>query len=121
MNLSHRYLFLGLIFRTQVKNEPQALSTSLEFFQLGLKSKNEVVMGGEYQGWVGQGRELFQGEERNEEGEVEAEEVRESYNVRNISDSGKFPDQTCPELRSAKAGARFKNLLKIHQFDFFFG
>ena len=64
-------------------------------------------MGGEYQGWVGQGRELFQGEESTEEGEVEAEEVRESYNVRNISNSGKFPDQTCPELRSAKAEARF--------------
>ena len=67
-------------------------------------------MGGEYQGWVGQGRELFQGEERNED-EVKAEEVRESYNVRNISDSGKFPDQTCPELRSAKAEGHFKNLL----------
>ena len=53
-------------------------------------------MGCEYQGWVGQGRELFKGEEKSEE------EARESYNVRDISTGGKFPDQNCPALRSAK-------------------
>jgi len=76
----------------------QALSTSLEFFQLDLKSKTKVVMGCEYQGWVGQGREQFQGEE---ESEAEAEKARESYNVRDISSGGKFPDQNCPALRSS--------------------
>ena len=52
-------------------------------------------MGCEYQGWVGQGRELFKGEEKSEE------EARESYNVRDISPGGKFPYQNCPALRSA--------------------
>ena len=39
-------------------------------------------MGSEYQGWVGEGRELFRGEEKSETEETES---RESYNVRNIS------------------------------------
>ena len=46
-------------------------------------------MGSEYQGWVGEGRELFRGEEKSETEEAES---RESYNVRNISAGGKFHD-----------------------------
>ena len=75
-------------------------------------------MGSEYQGWVGEGRELFRGEEKSETEEAES---RESYNVRNISagsmimilfstiiviiisTGGKFPDQSCPTLRSASS------------------
>lgn len=87
----------------------QALSSSLDFFHLDIGSKTEVVMGSEYQGWVGQGRELFQGEEKaaadaNIELNTEVNsktEARETYNVRDISSGGKFPDQTCPKLRSS--------------------
>ena len=91
-------------------------------------------MGSEYQGWVGEGRELFRGEEKSETEEAES---RESYNVRNISagsmmmiifstiiviiisTGGKFPDQSCPTLRSASSShlCRFPNLLDT-RFEF---
>ena len=84
-------------------------------------------MGSEYQGWVGEGRELFRGEEKSETEEAES---RESYNVRNISagsmmiilfstiiviiisTGGKFPDQSCPTLRSAS----FSHLCQVPNF-----
>ena len=40
-------------------------------------------MGCEYQGWVGQGRELFEGEEKGSE--ADEDESQESYNVWDMS------------------------------------
>ena len=100
-------------------------------------------MGSEYQGWVGEGRELFRGEGETEK---EGTESRESYNVRNISagsmmmiifstiiviiisTGGKFPDQSCPTLRSASFShlcqvpnlldTRFEFLESLYRFTF---
>lgn len=74
----------------------KAREASLQFFQLEELVKTEHRMGPEYQGWVGQGREIFSQDSDVKTGQIE---VRESYNVRDISPGGKFPDQNCPQLR----------------------
>ena len=91
-------------------------------------------MGREYQGWVGQGREQFQdGEERTEEVERKIllpfswhhhlyhgpiTQVRETYNVRDISSGAKFPDRTCPALRSEKTESLITISLKLIPYQF---
>ena len=88
----------------------------------------KVGMGREYQGWVGQGREQFQGgEERTDEVEKKIlssslswtssysspPKVRETYNVRDVSSGAKFPDRTCPTLRSEKTESLITISLKL--------
>jgi len=76
----------------------QAMSKSLEFFSLDEGVKEEMRKGPEYQGWVAQGRETF---DQDEGGNIATLEVRETFDMKNISPAGKFPDQTCPGLRPA--------------------
>ena len=60
-----------------------AMKTSYEFFQMDNDAKNVMKKGPEYQGWVAQGREIFEKEL----------ELREAFDIKNISESGKFPDE----------------------------
>ena len=45
---------------------------------------------------MAQGREIF---DQDEDGNIAELEVRETYDLKNISETGKFPDLTCPSLR----------------------
>merc|ERR1712055_1257458 len=76
----------------------QAMEKSLEFFSLDEEVKVQMSKGPEYQGWVAQGREIF---DQDEGGNIAELEVRETFDMKNISPAGKFPDQTCPGLRLA--------------------
>jgi len=76
----------------------QAMSKSLEFFSLDEGLKEKMRKGPEHQGWVAQGRETF---DQDEGGNIATLEVRETFDMKNISPAGKFPDQTCPGLRPA--------------------
>merc|ERR1711953_85854 len=76
----------------------QAMEKSLEFFSLHEGLKEKMGKGPEYQGWVAQGREIF---DQDEGGNIAELEVRETFDMKNISPAGKFPDQTCPGLRPA--------------------
>merc|ERR1719315_689978 len=73
-----------------------AMEASMKFFKLAHDVKTLSRKGPEYQGWVEQGREIF---DQDEEGKVAELEVRETYDMKNISSAGIFPDQSCPELR----------------------
>ena len=88
----------------------------------------KVGMEREYQGWVGQGREQFKGgKERTDEVEKKIlssslswtssysspPKVRETYNVRDVSSGAKFPDRTCPTLRSEKTESLITFSLKL--------
>ena len=88
----------------------------------------KVGMEREYQGWVGQGREQFKGgKERTDEVEKKIlssslswtssysspPKVRETYNVRDVSSGAKFPDRTCPTLRSEKTESLITISLKL--------
>ena len=84
-----------------------AMKSSMEFFNLEIEMKNKTRVGKDYQGWREEGREVF-GQNR---------EIRETYDLKNISSSGIFPDevnlliyckvyniylpQDCPQLREA--------------------
>ena len=74
----------------------QAMEASMKFFHMEHAVKTLSRKGLKYQGWVEQGREIF---EQDEEGKVAELEVRETYDMKNISSAGIFPDQSCPELR----------------------
>jgi len=76
----------------------QAMAASLEYFHLPDTIKAQHIMGVEYQGWVGQGREIF---DQDKLGQISKLEARETYNIRDLSLDGKFPDQHCPSLRPA--------------------
>jgi len=76
----------------------QAMSKSLDFFSLDEGVKEKMSKGPEYQGWVAQGREIF---DQDEGGNIAELEVRETFDMKNISPAGKFPDQTCTGLRPA--------------------
>ena len=75
-----------------------AMRASMSFFNLDKEIKSFTTKGPEYQGWVEQGREIF---DQDENGKIAELEVRETYDLKNISSSGKFPDENCPELRQA--------------------
>jgi len=75
-----------------------AMEASMKFFKLAHDVKTLSRKGSEYQGWVEQGREIF---DQDEDGKVAELEVRETYDLKNISPSGIFPDKNCPELRTA--------------------
>jgi len=74
----------------------QAMTASLEYFLLTEDVKSQHSKGPEYQGWVAQGREIF---DQDSAGHIAEFEVRESYDVKNISSKGKFPDTVSPSLR----------------------
>jgi len=74
-----------------------AMEASMKFFNMDQKVKTLSRKGIEYQGWVEQGREIF---DQDEDGKVAELEVRETYDLKNISSSGIFPDKQCPELRA---------------------
>ena len=67
-----------------------AMKESLNFFQLEKAVKEKTRKGVEYQGWVEQGREIF---DQDEGGNIAELEVRETYDMKNISASGIFPDE----------------------------
>merc|ERR1719187_2544145 len=73
-----------------------AMEASMKFFNMDEKVKTLSRKGIEYQGWVEQGREIF---DQDEDGKVAELEVRETYDMKNISADGKFPDKSCPQLR----------------------
>jgi len=75
-----------------------AMQASIDFFNLEEEEKSVSRKGSEYQGWVEQGREIF---DQDEDGKVAELEVRETYDMMNISSDGKFPDKSCPQLREA--------------------
>ena len=50
---------------------------------------------------AGLNREIF---DQDEDGKIAELEVRETYDMKNIYSSGKFPDRKCPELREALTG-----------------
>ena len=79
----------------------EAMQASMEFFDLERDVKSLSRKGAEFQGWVEQGREIF---DQDEDGKIAELEVRETYDMKNISISGKFPDKNCPELREALTG-----------------
>ena len=89
----------------------QAMQSSMKFFDLEHGVKALSTKGPEYQGWVEQGREIF---DQDEDGKVAELEVRETYDMKNISSSGKFPDENCPELREGltKLAEQGKSLTK---------
>ena len=88
-------------------------------------------------GWVAQGREIFDQDEGGNIAELEVGKftlsleqfsskkvmtglnswtyvkVRETFDMKNISPVGKFPDQTCPGLRHKKAHKKPKTLQLI--------
>ena len=68
----------------------RGMSSSMEFFNLERNVKNLTRKGEEYQGWVEQGREIF---DQDEEGNIAELEVRETYDLKNVSSSGIFPDE----------------------------
>ena len=67
-----------------------AMKASMEFFNLDTDMKNKARKGKEYQGWVEEGREIF---DQDEDGKIAEHEVRETYDMKNISTSGIFPDE----------------------------
>ena len=73
-----------------------AMKASLQFFRMEKNIKNKVAKGPQFQGWVEQGREIF---DQDENGDIAELEVRETYDMKNIAPSGIFPDKDCPELR----------------------
>merc|ERR1711962_128309 len=74
----------------------QAMAASRDYFLLADNVKCEHTKGAEYQGWVCQGREIF---DQDEAGHIAELEVRETYDIKNISGKGKFPDTVSPSLR----------------------
>ena len=68
----------------------KAMSESLRFFRLEETVKEKSRKGAEYQGWVEQGREIF---DQDEDGKIAELEVRETFDMKNISPSGIFPDE----------------------------
>jgi len=75
-----------------------AFRSSMEFFTMDDSTKEQVSKGVEYQGWVCEGREIF---DQDEQGNIADHEVRETYDMKNISGTGIFPDSACPSLRPA--------------------
>ena len=67
-----------------------AMKASMDFFNLDTTTKNKARKGEEYQGWVEEGREIF---DQDEDGKIAEHEVRETYDMKNISTSGIFPDE----------------------------
>ena len=67
-----------------------AMQESLNFFQLGKEVKEKTRKGVEYQGWVEQGREIF---DQDEDGNIAQLEVRETFDMKNISAAAIFPDE----------------------------
>merc|ERR1719402_1149724 len=76
----------------------EAMRASLEYFHLPDDIKGEDTKGKERQGWVKQGREIF---DQDEDGNIAEFEAKETYDMKDISASGRFPDQSCPKLRYA--------------------
>ena len=68
----------------------KAMKSSLKFFGLDTKVKERTRKGAEYQVWVEQGREIF---DQDEDGKIAELEVRETFDLKNISPSGIFPDE----------------------------
>ena len=68
----------------------RGMRSSMEFFDLEREVKNLTRKGSEYQGWVEQGRETF---DQDEQGNIAELEVRETYDLKNVSSSGIFPDE----------------------------
>jgi len=75
----------------------RAMEVSLEYFHLQDDVKELDSKGEERQGWVKQGREIF---DQDEEGNIAEFEVRETFDLKDISTKARFPDTTCPQLRS---------------------
>ena len=73
----------------------RGMESSMEFFDLERQVKNLTRKGAEYQGWVEQGREIF---DQDEEGNKAELEVRETYDLKNVSSSGIFPDEVSTVL-----------------------
>eukprot|EP00091_Calanus_sinicus_P009458 TRINITY_DN2212_c0_g1_i4.p1 TRINITY_DN2212_c0_g1~~TRINITY_DN2212_c0_g1_i4.p1 ORF type:complete len:140 (-),score=49.59 TRINITY_DN2212_c0_g1_i4:1-420(-) len=76
----------------------EAMQASMEFFNLERDVKSVSRKGAEYQGWVEQGREIF---DQDEDGKIAELEVRETYDMKNISSSGKFPDKNCTRTQGS--------------------
>jgi len=72
------------------KTITDAMEASMAFFKLEGNIKNKSRKGSEYQGWVEQGREIF---DQDENGKIAELEIRETYDMKNVSASGIFPDE----------------------------
>ena len=68
----------------------KAMKESLKFFGLEDEVKEKTRKGVDYQGWVEQGREIF---DQDEDGNIAELEVRETFDMKNISPTGFFPDE----------------------------
>ena len=68
----------------------KAMKESLNFFQLPKEVKEKTRKGVEYQGWVEQGREIF---DQDEDGNIAELEVRETFDIKNVSANAIFPDE----------------------------
>ena len=76
-----------------------AMKESLNFFQLAKEVKEKTRKGVEYQGWVEQGREIF---DQDEDGNIAGLEVRETFDMKNISAAAIFPDEVKTKQSACK-------------------
>ena len=66
-----------------------AMKASMDFFSLDREEKRRTS-GEEGMGWVEQGREIF---DQDEDGRIAELELRETFNLKDVSNSAIFPDQ----------------------------
>ena len=89
-----------------------AMKSSMDFFDLDRSAKNLTRKGEEYQGWVEQGREIF---DQDEEGNIAELEVRETYDLKNVSSSGIFPDEVSCLIMHGGVTINLINIPSFHQ------
>lgn len=100
--IKHAFQEIGFVY---IKNHgvaqeviDAAFRASLDFFSLDTEAKAKITKGIEFQGWVCEGREIF---DQDEEGNIAEHEIREAYDLKNISPEGIYPDENSPSLRPA--------------------
>jgi len=95
-----------------------AMSESKDFFLSPDDVKRKVEKGlqggqGQLQGWVEQGREIF---DQDEEGKVAVKEIRESFDISRInSEEDRFPDEEFPEFKKLFTRLAERSILLSHR------
>jgi len=92
----------------------KAMGASRQFFTQKKEVKHRIKRANQesIEGWVAQGREIF---DQDETGFVAVNEIREAFDINDLSEAGKFPDNDVPEFRTSCTELARKSAVLAHR------
>lgn len=92
----------------------KTMQISKQFFEQKNDVKEQLMRRDQesLEGWVAQGREIF---DQDETGFVAVHEIREAFDINSLSENAKFPDSSLPDFRDICTELARKSMILAHR------